>query len=168
METSVPGVFVAGDVTGVGGKPLAMLQGRAAGLNILGRLGYLAPETVQARIDGLATEIRREQRFAAMLEKRYRIRPGLLSLMDDDTIVCRCEGVTAGQVRESIEDGARDARGVKNRTRAGMGNCQGRYCGLTVGDVLAQANGVQRQSIGLPPVRLPVVPVLAGDLLDNE
>lgn len=168
METSVAGVFVAGDVTTLGGKEMARLQGRVAGLNILGRLGYLPPEVVRERVSRLVPAIRREQRFARLLREWVQVRPGLMALVEDDTIVCRCEEVTARHVRAAVADGARDIRGVKVRTRCGMGPCQGRYCEMTVGQLVAGETGRPREQVGSMTVRPPVVPVLAGELVTSE
>ncbi|MFQ5858067.1 MAG: FAD-dependent oxidoreductase, partial [Anaerolineae bacterium] len=63
MRTNVPRVFVAGDVAGVGGSDLAMLQGRIAGLSVLGASGHLSPETVRKRVRELSRKIDREERF---------------------------------------------------------------------------------------------------------
>ncbi|HIC89369.1 MAG TPA: FAD-binding protein [Anaerolineae bacterium] len=168
LETTTPGVFVAGDMTGVGGKPLSMLQGRVAGLTIMEKLGYLPPDAVKARVRKLRSQIRRERRFARLLRKRFRVRPGLLDLIRDDTVICRCERVTAGQIKEAVADGARDVRGVKIRTRAGMGSCQGRYCSLMVGDLIARETGRAREEVGFIAVRPPVIPVLINNLFVCE
>jgi len=165
METDTPGVFVAGDIAGVGGKDLAILQGQVAALAILGKLGHFAPEAVAARVRRLGARLAREKRLADMLRERFRMRPGLLDLISDDTIVCRCEGVTAAEIRQAVASGARDVRGVKLRTRTGMGPCQGRYCGPTVGDIVARETGRSPADVGFMTVRPPLIPVPAADLL---
>ncbi|MCD7774482.1 MAG: NAD(P)/FAD-dependent oxidoreductase [Clostridiales bacterium] len=55
-------------------------------------------------------------------------------------IVCRCETVTEGEILDAIHApaGARDVDGVKRRTRAGMGRCQGGFCGSKVVEILAR------------------------------
>lgn len=159
MSTDVPGVFVAGDATGVGGKDLAMLQGRLAGLGVLKALGHLPPKSAEKRMRELARQVDREERFLRMLRHRLRPRPGLLELISDDTIVCRCEEVTAGQIREAVADGARDVRGVKVRTRVGMGPCQGRYCEMVVGALVAHQTEQPRAEVGFMSTRPPVIPV---------
>ncbi len=164
METTVPNVFVAGDVTGVGGKDMSRLQGQVAGLNILGKLGRLPPAEIKLRVQALEPKLNREARFIHMLRDRLQGRPGLLELVDDETIICRCEMVTAGQIKAAISDGAREIRGVKLRTRCGMGPCQGRYCEPNVGHLIARATQQPREAVGTMSIRPPLIPILASDI----
>ena len=57
-------------------------------------------------------------------------------------LVCRCEWVTEGEVAAAIEQGARTLDGIKFRTRAGMGRCQGGFCTSRCLHLLAEAQGV--------------------------
>ncbi len=164
MATTVPGVFVAGDVTGAGGKDLAALQGQVAGISALARLGRVTLAAANELRAQLQPAIRRQQRFGRMLWDRFRVRPGLVDLVQDDTLICRCEGVTAAQIKASAADGALDFRGAKLRTRVGMGVCQGRYCFANAAMLLARERGCTVPEIGLPHIRPPVVPVRARDL----
>nr|WP_189823329.1 NAD(P)/FAD-dependent oxidoreductase [Streptomyces finlayi] len=125
QRTTVTGVWSAGESGGVGGAELALLEGELAALDIAGRDGR-----------GRTSRARRRDRlrgFADAMAVAHAPRPGWTAWLDDDTDVCRCEEVTAGQVREAVAElGARDARTVKLLTRAGMGWCQGRMCGAAV------------------------------------
>lgn len=159
MQTSLPGVFVAGDVTGVGGKSLADLQGALAGLTALEQLDFLTTEAANQQRNQLSAAVRREQRFSHWLWNRYRIREGLLDLADDDTLICRCENVTAGDIKQSLDHGGRDLYGVKLRTRLGMGSCQGRYCMMNTTLLIAQETGSPVDKIGVHSVRPPLTPV---------
>lgn len=64
-------------------------------------------------------------------------------------IICRCETITEGEILDAIHApaGARDVDGVKRRTRAGMGRCQGGFCGSKVVEILARELGTQMNSI---------------------
>ena len=64
-------------------------------------------------------------------------------------IVCRCETITEGEILDAIHApaGARDVDGVKRRTRAGMGRCQGGFCGSKVVELLARELGVEINEI---------------------
>lgn len=168
MQTSLPGVFVAGDVTGVGGKPLADLQGQIAGFSALEWLGRLSPQAAYQRRSGLEGAVRREQRFSRWLWQRYRIRPGLLELADDETLLCRCEAVRVGQVRESMRRGGQDLFGVKLRTRLGMGQCQGRYCIPNAILLIAAQMGLPVPQLGTQSIRPPIVPVRLKDIAALE
>jgi len=62
-------------------------------------------------------------------------------------VVCRCETVTEGEIIEAIRRGARTVDGVKFRTRAGMGRCQGGFCGPRVIAILARELGIPPEDV---------------------
>ena len=84
--------------------------------------------------------------------------------LDDDMFICRCEEVTVGEIRQAIAEGARDVVGIKRRTRAGMGLCQGRTCEKMVQQILSQELGIKPDEAGTSSVRPPVKPVAFGTL----
>ena len=112
MRTSQPGVFVAGDITGVGGKPLADFQGIIAGFSALNWLGLKSENEMVNQQTKLKNAVKREKGFARWLWNRYRIRAGLLKLVEADTVICRCENLNAGQLKTSMEDGSHDLYGL--------------------------------------------------------
>ena len=114
QETSVEGVFSAGEVTGIGGVDGALIEGRIAGHAAAGQ---------QARAGRLLAARRRSRRFAQALHTAFALRDELKVLATPDTIVCRCEDVTLAQI--AAYD---DLRSAKLMTRCGMGPCQGRVC----------------------------------------
>jgi len=83
---------------------------------------------------------------------------------DDDIIVCRCEEITLGEVKKAIQEGARDVVGIKRRTRAGMGLCQGRTCEKLVQQILKEELNKRAEEIGTSTYRPPVRPVILGTL----
>jgi NADPH-dependent 2,4-dienoyl-CoA reductase/sulfur reductase-like enzyme len=115
QETSVPGIYCAGEPTGIGGLELSLVEGQIAGLAAAG-FADRARALFQAR--------RKLGEFAAVLTKTFALREELRNLPDRDTLVCRCEDVTLGQLVS--HDSWRSA---KLHTRCGMGPCQGRICG---------------------------------------
>ncbi|MET8826986.1 FAD-dependent oxidoreductase [Streptomyces sp. NPDC004610] len=125
QRTDVPGVWAAGETTGVGGAALALAEGHLAGRSAAARLTGTAPDPHPAAVRAR----NRMRHFATALERAYAPPPDWPTRVTDDTIVCRCEEVTAGTVREAAATlGAGDLRTVKLLTRAGMGWCQGRIC----------------------------------------
>jgi len=84
--------------------------------------------------------------------------------MDDDTIVCRCEEVTAHDIKRAIAEGATDLTGVKRRTRAGMGLCQGRTCESLIARILSSELRIGTAGILAASARPPAVPVTFGVL----
>jgi NADPH-dependent 2,4-dienoyl-CoA reductase/sulfur reductase-like enzyme len=162
-ELDVPGIFAAGDGAGIGGAQAAALQGELAGLGIAQRLAAIEPG-------------QRDQRAATLRERlalNLRIRPFLDALYQpreenripaDDVMVCRCEEVTAGDLRKFVALGCAGPNQAKSFGRCGMGPCQGRMCGLTVTEVIAKARGVTAEEVGYYRIRPPIKPITLGEL----
>ena len=146
QETSVRGVFAAGEVTGVGGVALSLAEGEAAGATAAGA----------SRVDTALVRRRASLReMAARMERTFAVRPELRSLARDDTIVCRCEDVRRGALGS-----LRDSRQAKLYTRAGMGACQGRVCGPALETLFGWSPGTVR--IPVEPTRLSTLCVAAS------
>ncbi|MGB3441280.1 MAG: FAD/NAD(P)-binding oxidoreductase, partial [Actinophytocola sp.] len=129
---SVPGVYLAGEVCGVGGAELSVVEGSIAGTHAAGA----APDR---RLPRKRSALRA---FAAAMHDTYRIGDGWQDWLTDDTLVCRCEEVAVRAVLRSVVDlGATDARGAKLLARPGMGLCQGRVCGYPTACLVANALG---------------------------
>jgi D-hydroxyproline dehydrogenase subunit alpha len=118
QQSSVEGIYCAGEVTGIGGLDLSLVEGEIAGYAAAGRLD--AAKALRGVRD-------QHRRFAAALARAFDLRRELRDLPHDDTFVCRCEDVTFGRVRRCA--GWREA---KLHTRCGMGPCQGRVCGAAL------------------------------------
>ena len=88
--------------------------------------------------------------------------------MDDDVIVCRCEEITAGEIKAAVRDGARTADQVKRLTRAGKGLCQGRTCRVLVERIIAQETGQKLVDMEYPNNRPPVRTVTLGILAQDS
>ncbi|MET7456094.1 NAD(P)/FAD-dependent oxidoreductase [Streptomyces sp. NPDC005574] len=131
QRTDVPGVWAAGESTGIGGAALALAEGHIAGRSAAARLRGTEPDP---RAWAAAARARTRLRaFATTLDTVYAPPAHWTERITDDTVVCRCEEVTGGAVREAVEQlGAGDVRTVKLLTRAGMGWCQGRMCAPAV------------------------------------
>ena len=89
----------------------------------------------------------------------FAIKPGIYSVILDDTIVCRCEEVRLSDIEQAITECAGHSKQVKEKTRAGMGRCQGRYCGMTVYTRLCSQTGTPVENLASLPPRLPTKPV---------
>ena len=150
--TSVPGLLATGEVTGVGGASLAILEGYVAGRALTGRG---VDPAVLRRIDV-------HRRFAHAMHAVHDPRDAWARDLPDDELVCRCEEVTAGEVRVACRDlGVDDVRGAKLMTRAGMGLCQGRMCGRAVSELVSVTTGRQPHVADAVRAagRLPAAPV---------
>jgi NADPH-dependent 2,4-dienoyl-CoA reductase/sulfur reductase-like enzyme len=147
MQTTTRGVFVAGEAAGIGGSDLAVLEGELAGL------GAATSHRDRSRLQ------RRRGRaagFATVLEDLFGRRSGLAALADADTVLCRCEDVTAGAIDAAAAD---SPAALKIMTRCGQGPCQGRVCERMIAERL-----------GTPArfsARAPLRPIPLGVLIDE-
>jgi len=116
QRTSIEGFFAAGEITGIGGTDLAITEGEIAGLTAAGKESGTRTEKLIVRRE-------RQQKFARLLNQSFALKPQLKQLPADDTIVCRCEDITFGELKNQA-----DQRSAKLYTRCGMGPCQGRVC----------------------------------------
>jgi NADPH-dependent 2,4-dienoyl-CoA reductase/sulfur reductase-like enzyme len=163
--TSVGHVYAVGDCTGLGGAPAAEAEGIIAGLAAARSLG-LAPAAGQERAAARARQrLRRHRRFQAGLWELFRAPHLLTELAGPETLICRCEELTLAEIESSFDGGTQSIGAVKRATRAGMGRCQGRYCG----PVLA-AFAAARQSLPLDEAahwapRPPVKPIRIADIV---
>jgi NADPH-dependent 2,4-dienoyl-CoA reductase/sulfur reductase-like enzyme len=162
-ETPVAGAFIAGDGAGIGGAEVAEIAGRLAALKIAGDLGRLSQADRDARAEPLLRARAKALAIRPFLDRAYPPFAEALSPADG-TIICRCEEVTAGQIRGYARLGCLGPNQAKAFGRAGMGPCQGRFCGLSVTALLAEANGRLPQDTGYQRVRQPLKPVTLGEL----
>jgi NAD(P)H-nitrite reductase large subunit len=93
---------------------------------------------------------------------------GLFELAQEDTLICRCEGITLGQIHHALAMGAGSIAEVKAITRAGMGECQGRMCGLHINHLIAQWAKKAPAEVGFNPARPPIFPLPIQALLLEE
>ena len=88
--------------------------------------------------------------------------------MDKDTIVCRCEEVTAEELQAAIQKGAASLEELKRRTRCGMGLCQGKTCSRLAARMLAEAQNLSPADIPAPRKRPPVGAIRLDELATGE
>ncbi|HEV2652635.1 MAG TPA: (2Fe-2S)-binding protein [Rhizomicrobium sp.] len=163
FESSVAGISIAGDGAGIGGARVAEASGRLAALAAAARLGAIDPRQRDRQAKPHRRALRHwraGRRFLDLLHRPQRAHriPG------DDIIVCRCEEVTAGDLRAAVELGCPGPNQAKAFLRCGMGPCQGRLCGLSVTEVMADAHGVAPGEIGHYRPRPPFKPVTLGEI----
>ncbi len=118
QQTSIDGVFAAGETAGVGGVDLAVVEGEIAGLCAVG------DERSALRLKARRNALRA---VADQMERTFAPRDELRAVATPETIVCRCEDVVLGAISP-----AWGPRQAKLYTRAGMGPCQGRVCGAAL------------------------------------
>ncbi len=166
-RTSDPRVWIAGDAGGVEGEETAAARGALAAVTIAAELGHLTGPNAVMAPKPYALRRRRGQAARWFLDRLYAPTLGA-TVPGDDTVVCRCEAVTAGAIRAAIRDGASEPHRVKTFTRCGMGPCQGRMCGLTLTRLVAAETGRSPDDVGALRVRPPLKPILLGDVVEPE
>ncbi len=163
-NSSIDGILIAGDGVGIGGARTAEHAGRLTALQAVHALGRMT----QHERDRLARDdrkwMREEQHIRPFLEAFFRLPGRLLGEPADDTVVCRCEEVTAGAIRRAISDGHVDSNQVKFLTRCGMGPCQGRQCAESVAQIVAAETGKRLPQVGLYRARPPLTPLTLAQL----
>jgi thioredoxin reductase/bacterioferritin-associated ferredoxin len=168
MQTDQPGVFVAGDGTGIAGVLVARREGTIAGLFAAVHAGIISGEQAQKDVRAERKKLASLYRFRRGLDQMYRIFPDLYANITDDTIVCRCEGVTAGEIRKAIRQGTMSLNDIKKRSRAGMGYCQGTNCTPVIAAMLVREYGAKPETIEMMTARPPARPIplslLMGDI----
>lgn len=162
-QSDVAGVFIAGDGAGVGGAKAAVHAGRLAALKIAEEARRLSTQDCNRKAAPLRWALARELAARPFLDAAY---PPFAAALHpaDNTVICRCEEVTAGDIRSYAKLGCLGPNQTKAFGRAGMGPCQGRYCGLTVTALLADANGQTPDETGYYRIRPPLKPVTLGEL----
>lgn len=160
QQSSIRGIFAAGEITGIGGSELSIAEGVIAGLAAAAFAGYttlISKDHRDAR--------RRKQEFASALINSYPVKAGWQSWLSEETIICRCEEVKYSKLKFAVTElGATDSRTAKLLSRCGMGMCQGRICGRSVVDLVANEIGIspsdtsdkERISVGNRPIITPI------------
>ncbi len=161
-NTSLDGLLVAGDGGGIGGARAAALAGRIAALEAARWLGRLTVEQRDALAGPLLHRRSAELGPRGLLDALYP--PSPMARVADETVLCRCEEVTAGRVRAAVALGAQGPNQLKAFLRAGMGPCQGRVCGPAVHALMADARGVAPEGLEPLRTRFPTKPVTVGEL----
>lgn len=170
QRTSVAGVWAAGEVTGVGGAKLAVLEGELAGRTVAADLGQDVaadrPDPVRLR---LQRAIGRSRAFAAAMHRAHPVPTQWTDWLTESTIVCRCEEVTYGDICRARDDlGAEDARTVKLLSRPGMGWCQGRVCGFTTARIAAGSGTPTAEQLRPIAKRPLCAPIALAELAESD
>jgi bacterioferritin-associated ferredoxin len=162
-NSAIPGIAIAGDGAGIAGAEAAQARGELAGLAAVKALRPAALGRVLRDETAVCAGLQRAMRGRAFLEAYYQP-ASQFRRPTGDTIACRCEEVTARQIIDTVALGCIGPNQMKSFLRCGMGPCQGRLCGLTVTELIAQARGVPPQAVGHYRLRPPVKPVTLGEL----
>ena len=163
-NTSIEGILVAGDGAGINGARSAEHAGRLAAIQTLYALGKLNEQQREQLSHDDRKWMQEERHIRPFLEAYFYIPKKMLATADDETIVCRCEEITAGQIRAAVQKGHENSNQVKFLARCGMGPCQGRQCANAVAHITAAASHKPVEEMGHYRGRPPVTPLTLGQL----
>lgn len=158
-RASVPGVYLAGDGAGILGADAAELAGELAALSLVSDRGLHVDPTrrheLQQRLGSL-------ERFRQGLERAFPFPEQWAGQASDELVVCRCEQVSAGEIRAAVRQGHWEINRVKATCRIGMGRCQGRLCGAAAAELIACESGRAIDQVGRLRAQAPIKPLPFG------
>lgn len=162
-RSTVAGVYLAGDCTRLLGADGAEVAGSLAAKAVISDLMQRAPSSetaLQLRL------LQRNRRFASGIARAFPLPSQNIAEIPDDTILCRCEEVTVGEVRAAATElGAEEVNRAKAFSRAGMGRCQGRFCGAASQEIVSAQRKVPVESAGRLRSQAPVKPLPVSMLI---
>lgn len=156
-RSSVSGVYLAGDGAGIMGADAAEWAGELAAMALLADAGHKVDDS---RCNALEKQLAGTAAFRVALERAFPFPQDWAANAPDDLVICRCEDITAGQLRQCVLDsGAHEMNRLKALTRVGMGRCQGRTCGVAAAEILAHACGSGPEAVGRLRGQAPLKPL---------
>jgi NADPH-dependent 2,4-dienoyl-CoA reductase/sulfur reductase-like enzyme len=160
------GVYLAGDGATVGGADAAEISGRLAAYALLEDRG-LARASIQRR--RLRSRLARLRRFQRGMATAFAWPHEWLGELSDETLVCRCEEISAGALRQALRAslGPTEVSRLKAFTRCGMGRCQGRFCGPAAGELAAITLARPHREMGWLRAQGPVKPIPVSTVFED-
>jgi hypothetical protein len=171
MCSSVPGIYLAGEITGVAGAEVAAEEGRLAGIGCAVALGKISTSRARELSRAPRRQLRRLTRFASVLSKLSWPGMALLDqLVSEPETLCKCEEVTVGTFLNLLKENPHiaTASSAKLLSRVGMGLCQGRYCHFALTRLMARHLGMPEGEIGNFTSRFPARPVEISHLVGPD
>jgi NADPH-dependent 2,4-dienoyl-CoA reductase/sulfur reductase-like enzyme len=162
MATSVTNIYAAGEISGIAGAGKSLIEGRIAAWDILYRQGRVDWKQYEECIRPLIRQRRQQVRYGRFLNRLGRPAADCYADIPDETVICRCEEITLGEIRKQLNNGFFTMNSIKKSTRCGMGHCQGRTCGPIVFDIIHSSGQISAQTIGWTVSRAPVRTVALG------
>ncbi len=163
-RTDRAGIYLAGDGARILGADAAETAGRLAAIGAMRDLGLPQSED---EIRRLRRQMQRFERFRKGLLVAFPWPEALAREATDDVLVCRCEAITVGSLRQTaVHEDALELNRAKAFSRVGMGRCQGRFCGSAAAEIVAAARDVNLADVGRIRGQAPIKPFPGG--IDEE
>lgn len=167
-HTSRKEIYTAGDANGIYGSYVAEVEGKIAAYSYLRDNGNIDQTQAEQVCTPLRNQLKRLLKFQHGFSQLSTPKEGLLTLPDQETVICRCEHVTLEKIDQAIAQGIVDITKLKMATRAGMGDCQGKNCADFCRDYLSQKTQLDHYEVGKLNPRFPLAPVTFGAFLGEE
>lgn len=164
METSLPDIYAAGEATGIAGAGKSYIEGKIAGMQILYKNDRIGWREFEKQVRPLLRRQKQEIRYGRFLNRLCHVKPGCYEDIPDDTIICRCEEITMGEIRRQLAGNFMTMNSIKKSTRITMGRCQGRICGQILFDIISAFTHHPPETVGYTSARTPVKNVALGSL----
>ena len=164
MATSVEDIYAVGETTGIAGAGKSLIEGQIAAWDLLFKQGRVDRQTGEKHTRPLMRQRSRQVRYGHFLNRLCRLQPDCYADIPDETMVCRCEEISMGEVRRQLNNGFATMNGIKKATRCGMGNCQGRTCGPILFDMISAFSQRPPADVGCTSARAPIKTVTLGAL----
>lgn len=162
-RSSLPHVYIAGDAGAIRGADASEIGGQLAAFALIHDLDAdtgTVMDVSRKRIKRLLARMKRVEAFRSGLERAFHYPASNVVQLPDDTILCRCENVTIGDVRAAVKQwDITEINKLKAITRCGMGRCQGRVCGSAAIEILAHETGGHIENVGRFRGQIPLKPI---------
>ncbi|MGA0098572.1 MAG: FAD-dependent oxidoreductase [Steroidobacteraceae bacterium] len=163
-RTSVDGISVAGDGARIGGATAATASGAIAAIGALRALGRIDGPKQKSIAGQYLIVARRESKFRLFIDTLYQPPQSDRVPENGETLVCRCEEISAQAINDLIDMGCTAPNELKSYTRCGMGPCQGRFCGSTISEMIALRREMPLAEVGYFRLRPPLKPISLGEM----
>ena len=165
LETSVKNIFAAGAATGIGGADKAELEGELCAYSVLQRLKLIDSHLYFDLTKELFEKRKKAVSFGKTLSSMQQFNLDELKELDENTTICRCENIKLKDIRNAIDFGLTSINSIKKKTRAGMGNCQGKTCSELVRAILKSYGHEDKSHIRVrAPLKPTSIDILAGEI----
>lgn len=168
-KSSVENIFVIGDAQSIKGVDIALIEAKIASSKILCDFGKITNISMNKKLNVYEKDLDSASCVRDFLNSLYQVPKSVLQVQDDETIVCRCEEVKKIDIVKSLKIDSKGLNTIKTFTRCAMGNCQGRFCGLSLLEIVAKETNTKIEKLKYLNIRSPIKPVRIEEIANlNE
>ena len=168
FETNKPGLYAVGDCAGLGGAYAACEEGVIAGINACSSLGFKISGRQAKEFKSSLKILKKQRKFQSGFWGLYKCDLPYVMDSKEETYICRCELVKNTHIQNALDSGCQSISEIKQKTRAGMGRCQGRYCSQFIAEIISSVTNepIGEKSYFAP--RFPLSPITIGEISSTK